>query len=99
MHATPIIVFSLWFLAGTLFFRMCPLRIAIVSNFLAGWAILPGADFASPQSDFPYWILPVCLPSTSFLTKATVLGITAIAGVLLFHRAEIRKLELGAKDL
>jgi len=99
MHAPPMIVFSLWFLTGTFLFRMCSLRLAIVSNFLAGWAILPGAVFSPTQSAFPYWILPVCLPSTNFVTKATVLGITAMAGVLLFHRAEIRKLELSAKDL
>lgn len=92
------IIFSLWFLTGTFLFRMCSLRVAIVSNFLAGWAILPNADFSPTREVFPYWILPVCLPSTNFLTKATVLGITATVGMLLFHRAEIRKLNLGAVD-
>jgi hypothetical protein len=99
MHVPPMIAFSLWFLIGTLLFGFCSLRVAIVSNFLAGWAVLPGADFPPPQALFPYWILPACLPSTSFVTKATVLGITAIAGTFLFHRAEIRKLELGVIDL
>jgi hypothetical protein len=99
MHVPPMIAFSLWFLLGTLLFRICSLRVAIVSNFLAGWAVLPGADFPPTQAVFPYWILPVCLPSTSFVTKATVLGIAAIAGTFLFHCAEIRKLELGVTDL
>ena len=93
------IAFSLWCVAGTFLFRMCSLRLAIVSNFLGGWAILPGADFSSPRAPFPYWILPVCLPSTNFLTKATVLSFTATAGMLLFHRSEIRKLELGTTNL
>ncbi len=99
MHVPAMIAFSLWFLVGTLLFRMCSLRVAIVSNFLLGWAILPGAEFSPTQASFPYWILPVCLPSTTFVTKATVLGITAIAGAFLFHRAETRKLELGVMDL
>src|ERR1700739_1255320 len=96
---SPMIAFSLWFLTGTFLFRMCSLRVAIVSNFLGGWAILPGADFSPTQSSFPYWILPVCLPSTNFVTKATVLGITAMAGMFLFHRTEVRELKLGAIDL
>jgi hypothetical protein len=99
MHVPPTIAFSLWFLAGTFLFRVCSLRVAIVANFLGGWAILPGADFSPTRAAFPYWILPVCLPSTDFVTKATVLGITAIAGMFFFHRAEIRKLEPGAMDL
>jgi hypothetical protein len=98
MHVPPMIAFSLWFLTGMFLFRMCPLRVAIVSSFLAGWAILPSADFVPTEEIFPYWILPVCLPSTTFITKATVLGVTAIAGMLLFHRVEIRKLKLRAMD-
>lgn len=99
MHVPAMIVFSLWFLTGTFLFRMCSLRLAIVSNFLGGWAILPSTDFSPTQATFPYWILPVCLPSINFVTKATVLGITALLGMLLFHRVEIRKLKLGAVDL
>jgi hypothetical protein len=99
MHVPQMIAFSLWFLTGMFLFRMCPVRVAIVSNFLAGWAILPTADFVRTEEIFPYWILPVCLPSTTFITKATVLGITAIAGMLLFHRVEIRNLKLGAMDV
>ena len=99
MHLAPMIAFSLWFLAGTFLFRICSLRVALVANFLAGWAILPGAEFSATQASFPYWILPVSLPSTNFVTKATVLGFTVITGVFLFHRTEIRKVKFGLLDL
>ena len=68
----------LWIPLGAWLFRRFPVRIAILANFLGGWAILPGANYTPTPDEFPYWILPVCLPTNYFLTKATVTAIAAL---------------------
>src|SRR5271165_7619904 len=40
-----------------------------------------------------------CLPAGYFVTKATVLGLTALAGVLLFHARSLRRFRLSPWDL
>ena len=99
MHIPPWVALSAWLPLSLLLFRRGSLRIAILINFLGGWALLPGADYTATKGDFPYTILPVCLPSTYFLTKATTLGLTAILGILLFHRERIRHLRKDTSDL
>ncbi len=48
--------------------------------------MLPTACFSDPQPavSFPYWIMPVAIPAQYFVTKATVIGLSALAGVLCF---------------
>ena len=99
MQIPPRVALSAWLPLSLLLFRRCPLRIAILINFLGGWALLPGADYTATKGPFPYSILPVCLPSTYFFIKATTLGLTAILGILLFHRERIRQLRTDASDL
>ena len=99
MHIPPRVALSAWLPLSLLLFRRCPLRIAILINFLGGWALLPGADYTATKVAFPYSILPVCLPSTYIFTKATTLGLAAILGILLFHRERIRQLRTDASDL
>lgn len=99
MHIPPLLAFSAWIPIGLFLFRRFELRIAILANFLAGWAVLPSANYAAANGFFPYWILPVCLPSDHFVSKATTLGLTAICGVLLFRRSEIPKYRVSAWDI
>jgi hypothetical protein len=99
MHIPPLLVLLAWIPIGVFLFRRLQLRVAILANFLAGWAVLPSADYKTMQGSFPYWILPVCLPGVYFITKATVLGFTAICGVLLFGRTEIRKYHVSVCDI
>jgi hypothetical protein len=99
MHIPPLLASSAWIPIGVFLFRRFQLRVAILTNFLAGWAVLPSAAYKTMQGPFPYWILPVCLPGVYFFTKATILGFTAICGVLLFGRTEIRKYRLGLWDI
>ncbi len=99
MHISPLVVLLGWIPAGAYLFRRFPVRIAILANFLGGWAILPGANYQATTAAFPYWILGVCLPSGYLLTKATVTGLAALAGVLLFHSADLRRFRPAICDL
>lgn len=89
MPIIPLAVLIAWLPAGAWLFRRFPIRIAILVNFFGAWALLPGAPYAPSGSDFPYWIMGVCLPGIDFLTKATAAGLAAVAGILLFHRDDL----------
>ena len=99
MHISPLVILLGWIPAGAYLFRRYPVRIAILANFFVGWAILPGARYLATADDFPYWILGVCLPTDYLLTKATVTGLAALAGFLLFHPADLRRFRPDACDL
>lgn len=99
MHLSPLAVLIGWIPLGVYFFRRYPARIAILLNFFGGWAILPGANYRATSDAFPYWILGVCLPTNYFLTKAAATAIAALAGTLLFHRADLKRFRPGICDL
>ncbi|MGB8097271.1 MAG: hypothetical protein WCF17_08945, partial [Terracidiphilus sp.] len=99
MHIPPLLALSAWIPIGLFLFRRFQLRVAILANFLTGWAVLPSANYATAHVYFPYWILPVCLPSDHFVTKATILGFTAICGALLFCRAGMPKYRVSLWDI
>lgn len=88
-----------WIPIGVFFFRRFPVRVAILANFFAGWALLPGAAYAPSNNQFPYWILGVCLPSTYFLTKATVIGLTGLLGILISDASSLRRFRFSLMDL
>jgi hypothetical protein len=54
---------------------------AVLVNFIAGWAVLPSACFTPTPATHPYWILGTCLPSNYLLSKASVTGMTCLAGI------------------
>jgi hypothetical protein len=91
MPIVPLAVLFVWIPVGAYLFRRFPVRIAILANFFAGWALLPGAAYPASNDNFPYWILGVCLPGIEFLTKATATGLAALAGILLFHHTELER--------
>ena len=99
MHLPPLVALLIWIPIGAILFRRLSLRVAILINFLAGWALLPGANYVPTPVAFPYWILPVCLPGAYFINKATVLGISALVGILCFHRRELRRFRLNVFDI
>jgi hypothetical protein len=99
MHISPLVILISWIPTGAYLFRRHPVPIAILANFLGGWAILPGAHYAVTPNDFPYWILGVCLPTNYFLTKATATGLAALAGILLYHSADLKRYKPGICDL
>ncbi len=95
----PLLAFAIWIPVSILLFRRYPLRVAILANFLGGWAILPSAQYAGPYVDFAYWIVGLSLPSNYFITKATVLSFTALLNVVLLDWRTLRKFELTTWDL
>jgi hypothetical protein len=99
MHLPPEAALIGWIPFGLYLFRRYPARIAILANFLGGWAVLPGACYIPTNEAFPYWIVGVCLPTNYLLTKALVTGLTGLAGVLVFHRADLSRFRPMVVDL
>jgi hypothetical protein len=98
-HVPPLAALFAWIPIGLFVFYRRPARVAVLINFVAGWALLPTANFAPSDSPFPYWILGVCLPAGYFVTKATITGLAGIMGVLLFDRRALRRFRFSAWDL
>jgi len=93
----PLLAFLAWIPLSLVLFRRYPIRVAILVNFLGGWALLPVARFSGDPS--PFWILGNGLYTGYFLTKASVTGLSALLGVLLFDRQIFRSFRLTFWDL
>jgi hypothetical protein len=93
----PLLAFLAWIPVSLYFFRRYPIRVAILLNFLAGWAVLPVARFSGDPS--PFWILGNGLYTNYFLTKASVTGFTGLLWVLLRDRQVFRGFRLTFWDL
>lgn len=99
MNVLPYVALFGWIPLGLYFFRRYPARVAILLNFLGGWAILPSAHYQPASDPFPYWILSVSLETNYFITKATILGFTGLLGVYLFDRDAFQRFRLTFWDL
>jgi len=97
-HLHPLVALLAWIPIGLCFFYRYPVRVAVLLNFIAGWAVLPTANFVPTEAPFPYWILGASLPAGYFVTKATITGLTGLAGVLLFDPRTIRRFHLTPWD-
>ena len=95
----PSIAFLAWVPISVYFFRRYSVRVAVLVNFIAGWAVLPSASYTPTTAIFPYWILGACLPSNYFFTKASVIGITCLVGILMVDRSSFRRFQLNFWDL
>jgi hypothetical protein len=95
----PLLALSVWIPVSQFFFWRYPMRVAMLINFLGGWALLPSAAFVPSPDQFPYWILGTCLPSNHFFTKATVTGMSGLLGILLFNRRSFARFQLSIWDL
>jgi len=98
-HIAPLFALFAWIPIGLFFFFRYPVRIAILLTFISGWAVLPTANFVPTDAAFPYWILSVSLPAGYFVTKATITGLTALIGVLLFDSRGLWRFRISAWDL
>jgi hypothetical protein len=96
---SPWIAFLAWVPISLYFFYRYPVRVAILVNFIAGWALLPTANFTRETAEFPYWILGTCLPSLHFFTKGTVPALTCLLGILLVDRNAFSRCKLTLWDL
>jgi hypothetical protein len=99
MMIHPLIALVAWLPISLFCFRRYAVRVAILINFVGGWAVLPSAAFTPTDTPFPYWVLGACLPSNHFFTKATVTGITCLIGVVLFDRESFSRFKLNFWDL
>jgi hypothetical protein len=75
-----------------LFWKLAPARASAVS-LVGGWLVLPSARFADSvaSNPFPFWIMPTCLPSDVWTTKARVISVAVLVGVMAFDaRAWLR---------
>jgi hypothetical protein len=99
MHISAQLALIVWVPIGICFFYRYPVRVAILLNFFAGWALLPTANYLPNPAPFPYWILGACLPGAHFVTKATITGLAALAGVLLFDFRGLRRFRPALWDL
>jgi hypothetical protein len=99
MMIHPLIALAAWIPISLFCFRRYAVRIAILINFVGGWAVLPSAAFEPANAPFPYWILGTCLPSNHFFTKASVTGISCLIGVLVFDRESFSRFNLSFWDL
>jgi hypothetical protein len=95
----PWIAFLAWLPISGYLFRRYSIRVAVLTNFIAGWALLPSASYIPTTAVFPYWILGASLPSNYFFTKATVTGIACLTGILLFDRPSFSRFQLNFWDL
>lgn len=95
----PLLAYLAWIPFSLIFFRRYPIRVAILLNFVGGWAVLPAARYASSGNPLPYWILGNSLYTEYFLTKAAVVGITGLLWVLAFDKEIFRGFRLTFWDL
>jgi hypothetical protein len=99
MIVPPAVALLAWIPVSLLVFRRFPVRIAVLINFVGGWAVLPAANYVSSGDAFPYWIIGTSLESDYFLTKATVIGFTGLLGIFLFDRESYKRFRLTVWDL
>jgi hypothetical protein len=92
-----LLAFLAWIPLSLVLFRRYPIRVAILMNFLGGWALLPIARFSGDPS--PFWILGDGLHTEYFLTKATITGLSGLLAVLLFDRQIFCSFRLTFWDL
>ena len=90
-EAIPFVLWS-WIPVSLLLFWKLPAPKAAAACLVGGWLLLPTARFADSSAvDFPYWIMPACLPSDYWTTKARVIGMALLLGVMAFDpRAWLR---------
>jgi hypothetical protein len=95
----PLLALFAWIPIGILAFRLLPVRVALLVNFIGGWAVLPGANYTPTDTPLPYWIMGVSLHGQYFITKATITGFTGLLGVFLFDRKSFGRFRLSIWDV
>jgi hypothetical protein len=99
MIVPPLVALIAWVPISLVIFRRVPVRIALLINFVGGWAVLPAANYSDDGTVFPFRIVGTSLESDYFLTKAVILGFTGILAVYLFDRGAFKRFRLTVWDL
>jgi hypothetical protein len=95
------VALGLWIPLTLWAFARRPAPIAALVGVVGGWLVLPTAELPEEFSryEFPFWVMPACLPSASWTTKARVVGLACLLGVLLFDRRALGRLRPAWPDL
>ncbi len=98
--AIPFVLWS-WVPVSLVLFAALPPARAAAACLLGGWLLLPTARFADDVAGvvFPYWVMPSCLPADYWTTKARVVGVAALLGVMAFDSGAWRRFRPSALDL
>jgi hypothetical protein len=99
MIIPPLVALLAWIPISLWFYRRYPFKVALLINFVGGWAILPAANYTATSQPMPYWILGTSLESNYFFTKATIVGFSGILAVFLLDRAAFKRFRLTVWDL
>lgn len=99
MIVPPSVALFSWVPISLILFRRLPARIALLVNFVGGWAVLPAASYVVEGNGFPFWILGTSLESNYFITKATIIGFAGILAVFVFDRSSFKRFRLTVWDL
>ncbi len=80
-------------------FKRLSAPLAVVVGVIGGWLTLPTAWFADEvaRSEFPYWIMPACLPSL-WTTKARIIPLACLLGMTLFDLKRLQTLRMAYCD-
>jgi hypothetical protein len=99
MILPPLVALFAWVPISLFLFRRYPVRVALLINFVGGWAVLPAANYVANSAAFPYWILGTSLESDYFITKATITGAVGLLGVFMFDRGAFKRFRLTVWDI
>lgn len=82
------------------FVFLTPSRASLICWF-GGWLLLPSAEFdkADGLVEFPYWIMPVCLPAGVWMTKAHAIGLASLVGLAISEPHWWRRFRFSPYDL
>jgi hypothetical protein len=99
-EVVPYVIWS-WVPITLLLFARFPARRAAVASLVGGWLLLPTARFpdATASFDFPYWIMPACLPSDQWTTKARIISLSLLLGIVAFDSGSFRRIRPSPLDL
>jgi hypothetical protein len=94
------IVLWLWIPWTLWIFKKQPASLAALIGTIGGWLVLPTAPLPEDVArfEFPYWIMPVCLPAL-WTTKARITALACLLGVLLFDRRDLPRFRVVRSDL
>jgi hypothetical protein len=93
------IILWLWVPLTLWMFWTRPPAVAVLISMIGGWLLLPTAPFvpSTRTVDFPYWIMPACLPSL-WTTKARIIGLACLLGVAAFDFRRLRSFRIVGAD-
>lgn len=83
------------------FFGCLSPRRAAALTLVAGWLLLPTARYPDNVAgvEFPFWIMPACLPANPYVTKALVIGLACLVGAGTFDPRTLSRFRPGWCDL